>query len=90
MQTAYASNYGGGLFIAGGGSENPVLMQELRSRLPQDASLEKMDKLGIPTQAREAVCFALLGHETMWGRPANVIGATGAKRRAVLGKIVMP
>ena len=78
------------VFIAGGGSENPVLMQELRSRLPQDASLEKMDKLGIPTQAREAVCFALLGHETMWGRPANVIGATGAKRRAVLGKIVMP
>ena len=45
------------------------------------------DEFGIPTQAKEAVAFAVLAHETWHRRPGNVPSATGAKRAVVLGKI---
>jgi 1,6-anhydro-N-acetylmuramate kinase len=38
--------------------------------------------------AAEAVCFAVLAHETLHGNPTNIPTVTGAKRSAVLGKIV--
>lgn len=78
------------LFAAGGGVENPVLMAELAARLPQGVTLRRFDELGIPAQAREAVGFALMGHETALGRPSNVPRATGARRPVVLGKLVYP
>ncbi len=46
--------------------------------------------MGMPDDAKEAVAFALLGYETLHGRPANVPAATGARSPAVLGKIVLP
>jgi anhydro-N-acetylmuramic acid kinase len=45
------------------------------------------DDLGLPSQAKEAVAFALLAYQTWHRQPGNVTGATGAKRPAVLGKI---
>lgn len=78
------------LFVAGGGVENPVLMAELAARLPAGVTVRRFDDLGIPAQAREAVGFALMGHETLLGRPSNVPGATGASRPVVQGKIVHP
>lgn len=78
------------LFVAGGGVENPVLMAELAARLPSSVAVRRFDDLGIPAQAREAVGFALMGHETALGRPSNVPRATGASRPVVLGKIVYP
>ena len=78
------------LLAAGGGVENPVLMEELRARLPAGVTLRRMDELGIPAQAREAMAFALLGHETAHGRPSNVPRATGASGPVVLGKLVFP
>lgn len=78
------------LLAAGGGVENPVLMEELRRRLPAQVHLRRMDELGMPAQAREAVAFAILGHETAHGRPSNVPRATGAETAVVLGKIVFP
>ena len=47
-----------------------------------------MDEFGIDADAKEAVSFALLAYATVHGLPANVPGATGARRRVVLGKIV--
>lgn len=77
------------LVAAGGGVENETLMEELRARLPQGVTLRRYDEFGVPAEAREAVAFAVLGHQTMHGRPTGVPGATGASRSVVQGKITL-
>jgi anhydro-N-acetylmuramic acid kinase len=52
--------------------------------------LRSSDEFGIPSEAKEAVAFALLAFETWNRRPSNVPAATGAKRAVVLGKVSYP
>jgi anhydro-N-acetylmuramic acid kinase len=76
------------LIVSGGGVKNPTLMAMLRDEVaPLGISLHVSDEFGIPAEAKEAVAFALLAHETWHRRPGNVPSATGAKRAAILGKI---
>ena len=76
------------MIVSGGGANNPTLMAMLRSELSKlGIALRSSDEFGIPTEAKEAVAFALLAHETWHRRPSNVLSATGAKRAAILGKI---
>jgi anhydro-N-acetylmuramic acid kinase len=76
------------LIVSGGGAQNPTLMAMLRSELaPLGIELRPADDFGVPTEAKEAVAFAVLAHETWHGRPANVPAATGARGPAILGKI---
>ena len=42
------------------------------------------------SDAKEAVAFAILGNQTVAGRPANVPAATGAREPVVLGSITYP
>jgi anhydro-N-acetylmuramic acid kinase len=63
-------------------------MAMLRRELePLQIQLRFSDDFGIPAEAKEAVAFALLAHETWQRRPSNIPAATGAKRPAILGKI---
>jgi anhydro-N-acetylmuramic acid kinase len=76
------------MIVSGGGANNPTLMAMLRNELaPLGIALRFSDEFGVPTEAKEAVAFAVLAYETWHRRPSNVPSATGAKRPAVLGKI---
>jgi anhydro-N-acetylmuramic acid kinase len=76
------------VIVSGGGAKNPTLVAMLRSQLAKlGIKLRFSDEFGIPPEAKEAVAFAVLAHETWHHRPSNVPSATGAKRPAILGKI---
>jgi anhydro-N-acetylmuramic acid kinase len=74
------------VIASGGGTNNAAIMSMLRERLP-GASVSTLDQLGMPTDAKEAVAFALLAAATLDGEPSNVPAATGARRAVVLGSI---
>jgi anhydro-N-acetylmuramic acid kinase len=76
------------LIVSGGGSKNATLMAMLANQLaPFGMQLRFSDEFGLPSEAKEAVAFALLAYETWNHRPSNVPSATGAKQPAILGKI---
>jgi anhydro-N-acetylmuramic acid kinase len=76
----------GELIVSGGGAHNPLLMAQLESGLNGVRVLDA-GELGLPGDAKEAFAFAVLACETLRKRPANVPGATGAKKGVVLGKV---
>jgi anhydro-N-acetylmuramic acid kinase len=75
------------LIVAGGGARNPLMMAQLAAALP-GIEVVPASRFGVPVEAKEAFGFALLAYETYHGRPSNLPSATGAKHRAVLGKLV--
>lgn len=76
------------IILSGGGARNATLVVMLAERLlPLGIAVRFSDEFGLPSEAKEAVAFAVLAYETWNRRPSNVASATGAKRAAVLGKI---
>jgi anhydro-N-acetylmuramic acid kinase len=75
------------IILGGGGAKNRTLRQMLAQRIGVGELLTHED-FGIANAAKEALAFAILAHETLLGKPGNVPTATGARRAAVLGKIV--
>ena len=73
------------VYVSGGGSRNPALMDELRSRL--SAPVRDYSELGSPGEAKEAVLVALLANEHIMGTLCNLPSATGARERVVLGSL---
>jgi anhydro-N-acetylmuramic acid kinase len=84
---AQGKDFTGEAIASGGGTKNKCLMNALRDELGSAASLRTTDECGIPSDAKEAVAFALLGAATLDGIPSNVPSCTGARRPAVLGSI---
>ncbi len=76
------------VYVSGGGSRNPYLLERLRRRL--DAPVHDYSRLGYPSEAKEALLMALLANEHVMGTPCSVPAATGAARRAVLGCLTLP
>jgi len=74
------------IIVSGGGAYNKTLIKWIQRALPE-VKVRTSDRYGIPSDAREAVAFAILGNETICGTPANVLNATGASHGAILGKI---
>ncbi len=79
------------IIVSGGGTKNRTLMAWLSNEMTDlGLCLRSSDEFGIPSEAKEAVAFAVLAFETWNRQPSNVPPATGAKRAVVLGKISYP
>lgn len=77
------------IVLAGGGVKNESLLQMLH-KLFTDVELITSDSIGIPIELREALCMALIGNQTLHGRPGNVPAATGARGYVPMGHIDIP
>ncbi|HEV2962715.1 MAG TPA: anhydro-N-acetylmuramic acid kinase, partial [Candidatus Angelobacter sp.] len=74
--------------VSGGGTRNRALMRTLESETGKlGLRLGYSDDFGIPSQAKEALAFAVLAYQAWQHQPGNIPSATGASRPAVLGKI---
>ena len=77
------------VIVSGGGAKNRFFIDDLRRHFG-DSVVMVSDELGMSSQAKEAICFAIHANETLAGHQANLPRVTGAKRRVVLGKICRP
>jgi anhydro-N-acetylmuramic acid kinase len=76
------------LILSGGGAKNVTLVGMLKENLaPRRIVVRFSDEFGLPSEAKEAIAFAVLAYETWHRRPSNIPSATGASRPAILGKI---
>jgi anhydro-N-acetylmuramic acid kinase len=73
------------LIVSGGGVHNRQIMRRLRELLPS-MTVATTAGHGIDPDAKEAIAFAILAHEFVRGRPANLPSATGARHPVFLGK----
>ena len=76
------------LIVSGGGVHNPQIMGMLTGYLPGMAISTSTDH-GIGADAKEAIAFAVLAHETWRRRPSNLPSATGARHAVILGSITL-
>lgn len=74
------------VIVGGGGCRNRTLMDGL-SRGLGGVPVRTHEAYGIPSEAKEAIAFALLAYLTVMGRPGNLPNATGATKPVVLGVI---
>ena len=74
------------LIVSGGGVHNARIMAHLAGFLPGVAISTSTDH-GIDADAKEAIAFAVLAHQTWRRKPSNLPSATGARRAVVLGDI---
>jgi len=74
---------------AGGGVRNPVLFERIAAMLTP-AKLLRSDEFRVPSDARQAMAFAILANEAIHGHKTSLPSVTGARRAAVLGKLCLP
>jgi len=75
------------VIIGGGGSYNNTLMNMIKTQLGKRCSVYTQEEIGMSSEAKEAVAFAVLANETLSGYPSNVPSATGAFSPVILGNI---
>jgi anhydro-N-acetylmuramic acid kinase len=75
------------VIAGGGGTRNPTLMSMLRQRL-DPVPVRTHEDIGLDSDNKEALVFALLAHETWHARPGNHPALTGADHAVVMGQIV--
>lgn len=75
------------VILAGGGTLNPELVARIRAALPEARTIIS-DEAGLPSDAKEALAFAVLGYLTINGQAGSLPSATGAAHGSVLGAVV--
>ena len=74
------------LIVGGGGSRNPTLLAHLQECLP-DCAVKTNESIGYDSDAKEAIAFAILANEALFGMANNVPSVTGASHPVVMGKL---
>lgn len=74
------------VILGGGGRHNPVIVGMLRELLAP-ATVLKHEDIGMDSDFKEALVFAILAYETWHGRPSTLPALTGARKATVLGQI---
>jgi len=74
--------------ICGGGARNQHLLASIKAQFAP-ASVATTDETGIPSQAVEAVSFAILAKQTLGGKNNTLSTVTGAKHD-VCGGVITP
>ncbi len=77
------------MIVCGGGARNPTLITMLADALPE-AAVRRIEDFGIPSQAKEAISFAMLAKAYLDGVPGSLPQVTHATRPAVMGRLVRP
>ncbi len=77
------------LFVSGGGAHNRYILDSLRNHFG-GVSVAAAEDIGVSSDAKEALCFAVLANELVSGNPANLPSVTGASKETLIGKICLP
>jgi len=78
-----------GIYLCGGGTKNPQLIQQLQQNLPEHQVTTTAD-LGVPPDWIEAALFAFLAKLRLDKAPGNVPSVTGARKSVCLGAVYDP
>ncbi|MBP1357702.1 MAG: anhydro-N-acetylmuramic acid kinase [Sulfolobus sp.] len=77
------------VIVGGEGSFNKYIMNRLKEELGKlGVKVSTHEDYGISSKFKEAIAMAILGNETIEGRPNNVPNVTGAYKRVIMGKVV--
>ena len=77
------------VIVSGGGAKNLTLIQMLSEAIAP-LKLIISDEIGLNSDAKEALAFAILAYETWHERSGNLPAATGAGHAVILGQICRP
>ena len=77
------------VIAAGGGVKNPALMERIAAGLAP-VPVRRSEEFGVPSDAREAMAFAVLADMTLRGQAACLPPVTGASAPKLLGKLSFP
>jgi anhydro-N-acetylmuramic acid kinase len=76
------------VLVSGGGAHNRAMMEALRDYF-RPVPVHRVESAGFSSDAKEAVCFAVLANETISEHAANIPQVTGARKPVILGKICL-
>ncbi|MDO9101876.1 MAG: anhydro-N-acetylmuramic acid kinase [Candidatus Nitrotoga sp.] len=74
------------IYLCGGGARNKALVQSLGISLP-DCRIQTTDTLGMGADWLEAIAFAWLAQQRLYGYSVNLVTVTGARHPCILGAI---
>lgn len=77
------------IILSGGGTKNDSLVSLIKEEFAP-LKVTAIEDYGIPSEAKEALSFAILANETLSGRPSNLPAVTGAEKKVLLGSVLFP
>lgn len=76
------------MLVGGGGSYNPILIRLLQQEMKlMGVQVLTQEDVGLSSDAKEAIAFALLADYTLAKQPNNLPNVTGSERAVIMGKI---